>query len=78
MPNDENMDVENIDNEVVETETTQEEQETQEERQLTQEDIDNAVKSRVGRVERKAKRQLAEKDKEIERYWLFYYNEDRK
>ena len=68
MPNDENMDVENIDNEVVETETTQEEQETQEERQLTQEDIDNAVKSRVGRVERKAKRQLAEKDKEIERY----------
>ena len=30
MPNDENMDVENIDNEVVETETTQEEQETQE------------------------------------------------
>lgn len=65
MPNDENMDVENIDEEDVEIEQTQEEQE---ERQLTQEDIDNAVKSRVGRVERKAKRQLAEKDKEIERY----------
>lgn len=68
MPNDENMDVENIDEELVENEPSQEEQDGQEERQLTQEDIDNAVKSRVGRVERKAKRQLAEKDREIERY----------
>ena len=68
MPNDENMDVENIDEELIENESSQEEQDGQEERQLTQEDIDNAVKSRVGRVERKAKRQLAEKDREIERY----------
>ena len=68
MPNDENMDVENIDEELIENESSQEEQDGQEERQLTQEDIDNAVKSRVGRVERKAKRQLAEKYREIVDY----------
>ncbi len=64
MPTDENMDVENIEEEVVDN--TQEEQEVQEEKHLTQEDVDNAVKSRVGRVERKYKRELAEKDSKLE------------
>ena len=55
MPTDnEDMEVENIEEEVVDN--AQEEQEVQNEKQLTQEDIDNAVKSRVGRVERKYKR----------------------
>lgn len=62
MPN-ENMEVENIDNEeVVENQEIQE----QEEKQLTQEDVDNAVKARVGRAERKFKRELAEKENELE------------
>ena len=65
MPTDnEDMEVENIEEEVVDN--AQEEQEVQNEKQLTQEDIDNAVKSRVGRVERKYKRELAEKDNELE------------
>nr|DAW54862.1 MAG TPA: hypothetical protein [Caudoviricetes sp.] len=65
MPTDnEDMKVENIEEEVVDK--AQEEQEAQNEKQLTQEDIDNAVKSRVGRVERKYKRELAEKDNELE------------
>ncbi len=59
----ENMEIENINNEVVDNEATQE---NQQEKQITQEDIDNAVKSRVGRVERKYKRELAEKDNELE------------
>ena len=65
MPTDnEDMEVENIEEEVIDN--AQEEQEVQNEKQLTQEDIDNAVKSRVGRVERKYKRELAEKDNELE------------
>ena len=48
----EDMGIENINNEVVDNEATQE---NQQEKQITQEDVDNAVKSRVGRVERKYK-----------------------
>lgn len=73
MPGDnENMEVENIDEEVVNQEQDNENNEVSEEQKqpkmFSQEEVDNIVKERVGRVERQSKRKTAEKDRTIERY----------
>ena len=73
MPGDnENMEVENIDEEVVNQEQNNENDEVSEEQEqpkmFSQEEVDNIVKERVGRIERQSKRKTAEKDRTIERY----------
>lgn len=73
MPGDnENMEVENIDEEVVNQEQDNENNEVSEEQEqpkmFSQEEVDNIVKERVGRIERQSKRKTAEKDRTIERY----------
>ena len=74
MPNNEDME----DVEVIEKHDTDESntldvndtsnQEIQEEKLFSQNELDEKIKERVGRTERKSKRELAKKDKEIERY----------
>lgn len=78
MPGDEDMEkIESIENEEIEQENTlenddngtlEEIEEEQEVKMFSQNELNNTIKERVGRAERKAKRQLAEKDREIEKY----------
>lgn len=74
MPNDdENMEVENIDEKITQEEgqeanNTSTNELEDEPKMFSQAELDNKVKERVGRAERNAKRKLAEKDREIERY----------
>lgn len=72
MPNDENMEeiVKNQEEQEINTLKVEDsvEQEEQSEKLFSQEELDDKVQKRIGRVERKSKRELAKKDEEIEKY----------
>lgn len=72
MPNDENMEeiVENQEEQEINTLKVEDtvEQEEQSEKLFSQKELDDKVQKRIGRVERKSKRELAKKDEEIEKY----------
>ena len=71
MPNDEDME-ENVDEEInqerLEINDTTSGEQQEEPKIFSQNELDNKIKERVGRAERNAKRKLAEKDREIEKY----------
>lgn len=72
MPNDENMEeiVENQEEQEINTLKVEDtvEKEEQSEKLFSQEELDDKVQKRIGRVERKSKRELAKKDEEREKY----------
>ena len=72
MPNDENMEeiVENQEEQEINTLKVEDtvEQEEQSEKLFSQKELDDKVQKRIGRVERKSKRELSKKDEEIEKY----------
>lgn len=72
MPDTENMEVENVDEEInqegLEINDTTIEEQQEEPKMFSQEEVDNIVKERIGRIERQSRRKSAEKDRKLERY----------
>ena len=72
MPNDENMEeiVEKQEGEEINTLKVEDtvNQEEQSEKLFSQEELDKKIQKRIGKVERKSRRELAKKDEEIEKY----------